>query len=129
MNPQTLSWLADAYVILRMPPGQPAPDGIGVFLAVLHEAGETTVVGPAGMLSATEAIERSGPWRAMHLAGPLPHDAVGLLARLSGVLASRSIPIFALSTFDTDYVLVPSGRAADADAALREAGYILGNTP
>jgi hypothetical protein len=54
--------------------------------------------------------------------GPLPFSAVGILARLAGALAAAGVPLFALSTFDTDYLLVPDERLADAAAALQEAG-------
>ena len=129
MNAETIHWLPSGYEILRLAPTETPDAERGHLLAVLHEPGSTTVVAETGRTTAAPAIERSGPWRALRLEGPLPHDAVGVMARLSTALAARSVPIFALSTFDTDYVLVPAVRAQDADDALRHAGYTLKNTP
>lgn len=63
------------------------------------------------------------PWRALEVAGPLDFGLTGVLHALSAPLAAAGISVFAVSTYDTDYVLV---RAADLDrasAALRSAGH------
>jgi hypothetical protein len=48
---------------------------------------------------------------------------VGIVAAISGVLAAAGISVFIVSTYDTDYVLVPGARVADAVEALRRAGH------
>ncbi len=53
----------------------------------------------------------------------LDHSLTGILASLAVPLAAAGVPIFALSTFDTDYVLVPADRLGDAADALRAAGH------
>ncbi|HEY6319186.1 MAG TPA: ACT domain-containing protein [Acidimicrobiia bacterium] len=55
--------------------------------------------------------------------GPLAHDQVGVLASLSGSLAEGGVPIFVVSSFDTDWLLVPAERLADARAVLTQAGH------
>ena len=62
-------------------------------------------------------------FRALAVRGPLPFDAVGILAGISSALAAARIPLLAISTFDTDYVLVREGRLDDATQALRAEGY------
>jgi hypothetical protein len=62
-------------------------------------------------------------WRAFKVAGPLDFALVGILAELSGLLARANISLFALSTFDTDYILVKADRLTAATAALRDAGH------
>jgi uncharacterized protein len=62
-------------------------------------------------------------WRVFKVRGPLPFDLVGIIAGLSGTLANAGISIFALSTFETDYVMVKQGNLGRAERALREAGY------
>ena len=66
---------------------------------------------------------REDGWRAFRIKGVLDFSLTGILARISGVLAEEGIGIFAVSTYNTDYVLVKAenlGRAADA---LTRAGY------
>ncbi len=58
-------------------------------------------------------VERG--YRALQVRGPLPLATVGVLAGLTAPLAAAGVPVFALSTFDTDYLLV---RDADLDRAL-----------
>lgn len=58
----------------------------------------------------------------LRVEGPLDLALVGILARLSGALAAAGVPLFALSTFNTDYLMVRADRLDDALAALRAAG-------
>ncbi len=69
------------------------------------------------------AAEVSPGWTALKVAGPIEHTVVGLLADLCRVLAAESIALFALSTFDTDYLLVQASELERAFAALGQAGY------
>jgi hypothetical protein len=55
--------------------------------------------------------------------GPLDFNQVGIIAGLSGTLADAGVSIFALSTYDTDYVMVKQSDFERAAAALRQAGY------
>jgi len=71
-------------------------------------------------------IRAEGAWRALKLAGPIPLSAVGILASVAKPLARAGINLFAVSTFDTDYVLVAADRLEDARLALSDAGHIVG---
>jgi hypothetical protein len=62
-------------------------------------------------------------WRLLRVAGTLDFALVGILAKLSTVLANANVSIFALSTYDTDYLLVKSGQLTAAFKALTNAGY------
>ena len=62
-------------------------------------------------------------WAAFKLDGPFPFSMTGVLASFLQPLAEAQIPIFAISTFDTDYVLVKEENLARASAALRAAGH------
>ena len=62
-------------------------------------------------------------WRALKIEGPLDFSLVGILASVTRTLAQRRIPLFALSTHDTDYILVPAPKLPDATAALRADGH------
>lgn len=67
-------------------------------------------------------LAREDGWRAMRVAGSLDFSLTGILSRVSGALAEAGIPIFALSTYDTDYVLVKGECLERAAEALRAAG-------
>jgi hypothetical protein len=62
-------------------------------------------------------------WRAFKVQGPLDFSQVGIIAGLSAALADAGVSIFALSTYDTDYVMVKLADLDRAVAALRQAGY------
>lgn len=73
----------------------------------------------------SDALAREDGWRALRIEGSLDFSLVGVLARISAILAARDIAIFAVSTFDTDYILVKSDAFARALEALSEAGYAI----
>lgn len=62
-------------------------------------------------------------WRLIKVQGPLDFDLIGIIAGLSGTLADAGISIFALSTYETDYVMVKQADFEQALAALRRSGY------
>jgi hypothetical protein len=71
---------------------------------------------PAGV-----ACERDD--RAIRVRGPLPLNRVGILASIADPLAEAGLSIFAMSTYDTDYVLVKARQLDPALEALRQAGH------
>ncbi len=62
-------------------------------------------------------------WRCLKLEGPLDLDLTGVLASVLLPLAQARVTIFAIATYDTDYVLVREDQRERATAALREAGH------
>ncbi|OQX62500.1 MAG: hypothetical protein B5M51_06030 [Anaerolinea sp. 4484_236] len=74
---------------------------------------------------ASEKSEKD--WACIKVLGPLDFALTGILARISNVLAEAEISIFALSTYDTDYVLVKSNTLLASKKALKKAGYIFEN--
>jgi len=101
--------------------GDDAPeDGV---IAITRSGEELSIVAPETLVP--EKLERSGGWRALRVAGTLDHGMTGVLASLAAPLAEAAIPIFAISTFDTDYLLVPERGLGAAIRALRVAGHEL----
>jgi hypothetical protein len=98
--------LADAYAVCRLKPGTPAPPwaGAGEFVSIALTSQETSVVCPQDRVPAGLRVERG--FRALKVQGPLDFSLVGVLESVIGPLAAECISIFAVSTFDTDYVLV-----------------------
>jgi len=70
-----------------------------------------------------EGVRFEGGWRCLKVEGPLDFNQTGVLASLAGPLAAAAISIFAVSTFDTDYLLVKADSLRSAIAVLREAGH------
>ena len=62
-------------------------------------------------------------WRAFRVAGTLDFSLVGILSNISGALAENSIGIFAVSTYDTDYILTKEKNFAHALKVLEERSY------
>ena len=69
------------------------------------------------------ALERDDGWMAFRIEGTLDFSLIGILAKISSLLAQNGVGIFAISTFNTDYILTKKENFAKALNALREAGY------
>ena len=67
--------------------------------------------------------EREDGWRAFRIQGVLDFSLIGILSRISGLLAEHEIGIFAISTFNTDYILTKEENYLKAIKVLDEAGY------
>lgn len=72
-----------------------------------------------------DVVDVSNGWKAFRVEGTLDFSLVGILSAITRVLADAHIGIFAVSTYDTDYVLTKSATFPEACKALAEAGYHL----
>ena len=70
-----------------------------------------------------ETVERDDGWRGFRISGVLDFSLIGILSKLSGILAEKKIGIFAVSTYNTDYILVKEENYEKALLALEEEGY------
>ena len=68
-------------------------------------------------------LAREDGWRAMRVAGQMEFSLTGILSRIATTLADAGVPIFAVSTYDTDYILVKREHLDRAVEALKAAGY------
>ncbi len=68
-------------------------------------------------------IERDDGWKAFRIQGVLDFSLIGILSRISAILAENKIGIFAVSTYNTDYILVKKEKYQRALEALETAGY------
>ncbi len=120
---RSLSVLAPLLAVCRQDPRAGIPSWAleGDFFAVVRTPGELSVVCPEARVPAGTA--RDGGWRGLEVDGPMALTLTGVLAGLTGPLARAGIAIFAISTHDTDYVLVKEERLAAAREALRRAGH------
>jgi hypothetical protein len=90
------------------------------FTSITRTADELSIVCPEEAVP--PEVQGEGGWRALKLPGPIPFGQVGVLASLASPLAAAGISIFALSTYDTDYVLVREAELVRALRALEAGG-------
>ena len=70
-----------------------------------------------------EGIQKEEGWRLLQVEGPLDFSLTGVLASLTAPLAREKISVFAVSTFDTDYLLVREEQLPSAIDALTRSGF------
>ncbi len=75
------------------------------------------------------ALRREDGWRALRVEGVLDFSLVGILSEITAVLAENGVGLFAVSTFDTDYILVKEKDLARAKEALSRAGHRIKDDP
>ena len=116
-----LDLLPGTLAICRLPAAADSPAWArGELVAVTRTATELSVV--CAEAAVPTAVRAEPGWRALRVRGPLPFDVVGVVAALARPLAAAGVPIFVISTFDTDYVLVKATDLPRAEAALRSTG-------
>jgi len=93
------------------------------FLSITRTADELSIVVEDALVPGHVTAETG--WRMVKVLGPLDFSLVGVLASLANPLAAVGVSIFAISTYDTDYLLVREAQFTQALAALAEAGFYL----
>ena len=85
---------------------------------------ENSLVCSVGSVPAN-ALERDDGWRAFRIQGVLDFSLIGILSRISTILAENGIGIFAVSTFNTDYILTKEINFSRAVEVMKEHGYVV----
>jgi hypothetical protein len=121
-SPLVLEVLPGLLAVCRLNATQAIPDWVLrlPFWSMTRTEDETSIVLPETLAAPTWKQETG--FRALKVRGPLEFGLTGVLARLSGALAAANVSIVALSTFDTDYVLVRDSDLQRAVGALQGAG-------
>lgn len=125
----SLRLLDPLLAVCRLPAGSPFPNWAqaGVLLVLARTVEEVSVVCEERFVPEGVTVERG--WRALLVEGPLDFALVGILAQITAPLAEAGISVFALSTYDTDYVLVKENKLEGALAALEGAGIPVRHSP
>ncbi len=76
----------------------------------------------------TDTTERDDGWKGFRIEGVLDFSLIGILSKISSILAENKIGIFAVSTFNTDYIFVKSENFDRALSALKKKGYFVKGT-
>ena len=119
----SLTILSETFAIHQLPANAPVPEIVSDsrFYAVFRTDEELSLILPSHIRVISDRVD-SG-WSCFKVDGELDFGLVGILADLAAVFAEAQIPIFALSSFNTDYLLVKQEKVALAQAALLSAGY------
>lgn len=109
--------------VCRLPADAALPPDIldAGFCSVTRTPEELSIVLPADRAQIGWKTETG--WRMLQARGPLDFELTGIVAGLTAPLAAAGLPVFVVSTFDTDYLLVRTDRLDAAVATLREAGH------
>lgn len=122
---QALQVLPGAFAICRLDPNAAIPEwATGDWVSLTRTTEELSVVCEEDRVPSDVKHDRG--WRCLRLVGSFDLNLTGVLASVLQPLADASVGVFALSTFDTDYVLVRTAQLDKALAALREAGHSVG---
>lgn len=117
----TLLPLIDTYSVWQPPLSHPVVlvDFQGCeFFTYSQSAEEQSVICPVGRLPKDAPGKVEGPWKGFKVEGELDFALVGIMAEISSVLAENKISLFAISTFNTDYILVKEDKFEAAKTAL-----------
>lgn len=114
---------AERYAVVRLEPDAELPAWaiVGPISSFTRTAAELSIVCLEDVVPAGASAERG--WRVLEVAGPLASTLTGVLSSLATPLADAGVTLFALSTFETDYLLVREHDLERDSAALREAGH------
>ncbi len=117
-----LEWVPGRYAICRLAAEAPLPAWVaGPFVTLSRTPEELSVI--STLESVPEGVRREGPYVLFRIAGSLVLTLTGIFTSLADPLAAAGVPIFAVSTFDTDYLLIREPDGERASAALIGAGH------
>lgn len=127
MTNLTMRLLEEKYGVSRLEKDQPLPFWCqkGELYSITKTGEEMSIVCCEQYIPENIKCERD--WRILKVEGPLDFSLIGILASISTLLAKNNISIFALSTYDTDYILVKEKDVNNSITALRNEGYEVKN--
>ena len=117
--------LSQPLAVCRLAPQTPIPFSVLdlAFCAITRTEDELSIVLPVDQAEADWEVEKV--WRGLKIEGPLDFSMVGVIAKISAPLAEAGIPIFVISTFDTDYLLVKEESFEVAIEVLKKGGHAI----
>ena len=119
----SLSILKGTYAICRLAADSPPPAWAlaSSHYSITRTSDEMSIVVVERCVPADVIASRG--WQAIRFAGPMPLDQSGILASVTTPLAAARVSVFAMATYDTDYILIPAAQRSSAVAALEAAGH------
>lgn len=125
IHPLKFRQLPGFYAIIRFAPGATIPDWATKcdFTSITRTADELSIVCPAD--SVPKEVDSGLRWICFKLEGPFAFSQTGILLSFIDPLSYKNVPIFAISTYDTDYLLVQEEHSQSAFDALIAVGHEL----
>jgi uncharacterized protein len=120
------SLIAERFAICRLDPSVPVPEWAlrpGKLSSITRTSDELSIVCPDRNVPAE--VKSEGDWACLRLEGPFPFSMTGVLASFIGPLSANKVPVFSVSTFDTDYVLIKEEFSRLAQSILQAEGHQL----
>jgi uncharacterized protein len=119
------SFVPGSFAVCHLPAGAPVPEWAlqSTLFSITRTLEELSIVCPAALVP--EDVQHEANWTCLKLIGPFPFAETGILSSFIQPLSENSVPIFAISTFDTDYVLIKEEWAGHALNVLQAAGHQL----
>jgi uncharacterized protein len=129
MSSLNLTLLDGRFAVCRLPPESLIPPWAyrGAICSVTITADELSII--CNESAVPSDVQHQGGWACLKLQGPFEFTLTGILTSLLNPLRDAGIGIFAMSTYDTDYVMVPGDRLEDALRALADAGHLVSLGP
>ena len=115
--------LSETFTIHKLSLNASIPEGIlkSNYYSVSKTENELSVI--CSEVIEVQSLQNSKGWKCIKVKGPLDFNLTGILADIYDILPRGNISIFAISTFDTDYILVRTQDLPSATTKLRKAGY------
>ena len=119
----TLELMKGNYGVCRLRENSPIPVWCqqGEFYSITKTKDELSIVCLEEYVPNGVQVEKE--WCIIKIVGPLDFSLIGILSKISQLMAECEISIFALSTYDTDYIMVKQAKIVQAIEKLKEAGY------
>jgi uncharacterized protein len=91
------------------------------FATITKTKDEISIVCETGLVN--EYRKEESGWKILKIIGPLDFGLIGILSKISTILADAKISIFAISTFDTDYIMIKEENIGKSIRVLKKNGY------
>ncbi|PPQ73376.1 hypothetical protein CVT26_015479 [Gymnopilus dilepis] len=123
--------LPEPFFVIKLKPGEEISPcivrdlkaGKGSFYSITRTSEEVSIVGEM-YKSMPAQYKEQATWMCIKIQGPMEHNLTGIMASMTAPLKVAKVPVFALSTWNTDYVLVPKDMIVDAVTTLERDGWV-----
>ncbi len=124
-NKLTLKLYKEKYGVCRLSKDDKLPKWceLNDFVSITKTDDELSIVCREDIIEEGVVCEKD--WRMLKILGPLDFSLIGILASISSILAENKISIFAISTYDTDYILLKNDKIEDAVKILRANNFAI----
>lgn len=128
MDSLTLEILPYSLSVLQLSPSAPIPQWIfkdNPFFTISKTNDELSIVTPSSKIQNQQQFKIESGWACLKVVGVLDFSLTGILSSIAKPLADNQVSLFAISTYDTDYILIKEDRLEEATATLINHGFLI----